>query len=312
MHQKIVKRFRRPAFVEKEVGALIFWREVIPLEYVLSCDMKINLCLWVGQLDADGYHPVRTLFLRLRSPEFLRLRSSDRFRLFHRGDPFYGEHIVERAATMVYDLKLSIPQVEVECVKALPAGGGVGAGSGNAGAFLRWAFYSAGRPVDMAMAAKLGSDVPFLASEMNLAWAEGRGEVLSPVSAHTGDIKCLVGFPVWPMSTSLAYHMLDQMRPHVGPLPERDDFTGHLNAIEEGRVVGLLPNDFLIVSEKIREEYIKIWTVFEASGALGWGLCGSGSGFFGLFKDHDCLNRAARMLGSFGFVKSLMRAEVIQ
>ncbi|MCX7828615.1 MAG: hypothetical protein N2315_05315 [Thermanaerothrix sp.] len=280
------------------------------MEYVVPCSMKVNLCLWVGSPGRDGYHPVRTLFLKLRSPEFLKLRSSDRFRLFHRGDPFYGEHIVERAAAMVYGAGLGVPQVEVECFKALPVGGGVGAGSGNAGAFLRWAFGLLGRPVDMSMAAKLGSDVPFLASEMNLAWAEGRGEALSPVEGRVMHLECLVGFPVWPMSTSVAYRMLDQIRPQAKPLPERDDFLDVLSAIEGGRVVGILPNDFLIVSEKIRGEYIKIWGVVEASGALAWGLCGSGSGFFGLFKDQEGLAKAYRVLGAFDFVKSLMRVEV--
>lgn len=241
------------------------------------------------------------------------IRHSQRFRLFHRGAPFYGENIIYRAFSAALRRGIEIPPVEVECFKALPAGGGVGAGSGNCGAFLRWAFLSCCRPLDVDLAAELGSDVPFLSSDLNMAWGEGRGDVLTPVPWNFPPLLCLVGFPGWSIPTPMAYGILDEIRGKMGIerlLPGDEEFLRYFDYLMQQRVVGVLPNDFLPVAEKIREEYIKIWDTFEFASALAWGLCGSGSGFFGLFRDHEGLCRAISGLRRFDFVKSLIPVEV--
>ncbi|ACZ19004.1 4-(cytidine 5'-diphospho)-2-C-methyl-D-erythritol kinase [Thermanaerovibrio acidaminovorans] len=285
------------------------------MEFIVPCHIKINLCLWVGAPGVDGYHPIRTFFLKLRSPEFLRIRTgSVRTVVYHRGDPFYGEHLVLRAQALLRG-RIQLPPVEVECEKALPAGGGVGGGSGNAGAFIRWAYAQAGMDTDLSVAAQLGSDVAFLASRMWAAWGEGRGELLTPPEGDLDglrELRGIIGFPRWAIGTAWAYRMLDQLRGSSSDarLPEGGEVEPLLEGLVRGRVVGLMSNDFIPVAEKVRPEYVKIWRDCESLGALAWGLCGSGSGFFALFSHQEGVERAFAELGKQDYVRSLIPLEV--
>jgi 4-diphosphocytidyl-2-C-methyl-D-erythritol kinase len=45
-------------------------------------------------------------------------------------------------------------------------------------------------------------------------------------------------------------------------------------------------------------------------GALAWGLCGSGSGFFALFSHQEGVERAFAELGKQDYVRSLIPLEV--
>ena len=83
------------------------------MEWIEPCSLKINLCLWVGAAQPDGFHQVRTLFLRLPSPESLTIREihvdNVKDRLFREGDPFSGEHLVRRTLDLLRRRGAALP-----------------------------------------------------------------------------------------------------------------------------------------------------------------------------------------------------------
>ena len=66
--------------------------------------------------------------------------------------------------------------------------------------------------------------------------------------------------------------------------------------VDAGQAAGLLPNDFLEVVSKGRPEYFRAFETAESSGALAWGLSGSGSAFFMVFDDGELSRRAISLL----------------
>ena len=56
-----------------------------------------------------------------------------------------------------------------------------------------------------------------------------------------------------------------------------------LASLASGEKIGILPNDFTRVLVKAHEEYKKYFSRFEDSGALAWGISGSGSAVFALY-----------------------------
>jgi 4-diphosphocytidyl-2-C-methyl-D-erythritol kinase len=189
--------------------------------------------------------------------------------------------------------------------KHLPTGSGVGAGSGNAASLLRWFFLtSAGFDFSNAHegCASLGMDVAFLASGFNLALADGRGELLKGLDENLS-LPGVVFFPQWKSGTSEAYALLDRWRendaPHLSLIDGEEagsESMRVLRALKNEERAGLLPNDFASCASANEGRYDDIYDVFEKSGALAWGLCGSGSSCFVLFGEKDGGESIPRLL----------------
>ena len=99
----------------------------------------------------------------------------------------------------------------VSLVKHIPAGAGLGGGSSDAAAILRWAGND-----DLLSAASLGADVPFCVHG-GRALVRGIGEVLEPLEfEETGFVVCT---PPLAVATSLVYQAFDELgaREATGP-----------------------------------------------------------------------------------------------
>jgi 4-diphosphocytidyl-2-C-methyl-D-erythritol kinase len=103
---------------------------------------------------------------------------------------------------------------EVTVHKRIPAGGGLGGGSANAAAILRWAGHTAVEQV--IAAASLGADVPFciLGGRANV---RGIGELIDPLSYESRTYTLLT--PSFGVSTPAVYRAWDALGgPHAdGP-----------------------------------------------------------------------------------------------
>jgi 4-diphosphocytidyl-2-C-methyl-D-erythritol kinase len=122
----------------------------------------------------------------------------------HLGDVDPDDNLVGRA------LRAVGRRAHVELRKRIPAGGGLGGGSSNAAAILRWAGCD-----DLAMAASLGADVPFCLRG-GRARVTGIGEVLEPLPfvARTYTL----AMPPYGCSTPAVYAAWDALG---GPTAER-------------------------------------------------------------------------------------------
>ena len=260
------------------------------------CDIKINLTLRVLDKRNDGYHNICSLFWRKPSPEVVRADfSAERDRLVVTGAEIPGENIISSACRYIRQTygDDSLPPVEITLHKQLPLGGGVGAGSGNAAAFLCLARAVAGfedgelfRGVE-----SLGADVAFLASGRELAIASGVGEVLHGIEESL-NLSGLIFFPSWNVGTADAYRALDEARAdgcNIGASSEKqafDEAASVLSNLLSGRKIGRIPNDFSVCAGH-EEEYALLEDFALSSGAAVWGLCGSGSGYFAFFRPED-------------------------
>jgi 4-diphosphocytidyl-2-C-methyl-D-erythritol kinase len=277
------------------------------LAFAVPCPIKLNLTLRVLSKRCDGYHEISSLFWRLRSPESLEACfSSGKDVLSVFGDDIPGENIVIRAIRHIRDVcgDDAFPPADLRLYKRIPMGSGLGAGSGNAaavvGLFRRIYCGIKDAALDLV---SVGADVAFLAGEHEVALVRGMGEVLERLNGRPKTAVALF-FPHWRSDTRRAYESLDEARERgvaviVSESEARDEAISVFGFLKDGRRIGLLPNDFLYCVGHERE-YGEISALADESGALAWGLCGSGSAYFALFDPDD----DAGLRGMLGAIKN--------
>lgn len=156
--------------------------------YDVPAPAKINLFLHVVGRRADGYHLLQSVF------RFIGLYDTLNFDLRADGrivcdsaieglDP--ADDLVVRAANALQRATGSRYGAQINYVKRIPSGGGLGGGSSDAASTLialnRLWDTGLSRSELMRLALPLGADVPVFVFGQP-AFAEGVGEILSPVS----------------------------------------------------------------------------------------------------------------------------------
>ncbi|HZQ57663.1 MAG TPA: 4-(cytidine 5'-diphospho)-2-C-methyl-D-erythritol kinase, partial [Acidimicrobiales bacterium] len=117
---------------------------------------KLTLALRIVGVRDDGYHELDAEMVTVDLADELRFSDGDALRV---SDVSGGAEPVTAGADNLVSRALRAVgrTASVELVKRIPAGGGLGGGSADAAAVLRWA----GRGDDLVLAASLGADVPF-------------------------------------------------------------------------------------------------------------------------------------------------------
>jgi 4-diphosphocytidyl-2-C-methyl-D-erythritol kinase len=196
----------------------------------IAAQAKLNLFLHVLSRERSGYHQLETLFLRLDLADELVVRAGGRARVLHCDGPAMPagglgapeSNLAFRAAN-AYAAACGWPSgFEIHLVKHIPAGGGLGGGSADAGAVLRALDALAPTPLGastlLRVAVSVGADVPFLTIDAPVALAWGRGErllALDPLPARPVTL-CVPPFAV---ATSDAFEWLAHTRPVYSPRP---------------------------------------------------------------------------------------------
>src|SRR5689334_6695186 len=145
---------------------------------------KLNLFLHVLGKRPDGYHELQTVFRLIDAEDRVGIAPRDDGRLSFEG-PFGEENLCLRAARLLKQETGSPLGADLALEKRLPVGGGLGGGSSDAATVLLvlnklW-HLGLDRAQLMAIAARLGADVPFFVFGRN-ALGEGIGERLSALS----------------------------------------------------------------------------------------------------------------------------------
>ena len=148
---------------------------------------KLNLFLHIVGRRADGYHLLQTAFQLLDWGDEVRLRLRDDGAI-RRVDPLPGiseeSDLGVRAAVALRDATNGRIGVDIAIDKRVPIGGGLGGGSSDAATVLVAlnALWRTQLDADAlaAIGLKLGADVPLFVRGKS-AWAEGIGEVLTPI-----------------------------------------------------------------------------------------------------------------------------------
>ncbi len=186
------------------------WHEVAPA--------KLTWSLAVGDRRADGLHDLVAEMVSLDLADELEITEPGEG-ISVAAEPWAraegldlgSSNLVARALAMVGR------HASVSLTKRIPLGGGLGGGSSDAAAILRWAGVS-----DLHQAATLGGDVPFCLSG-GRALVRGIGEVIEPL-AHVERSVVLV-LPPFGIDTARAYAVLDELRLEGRGRHDRNDLT---------------------------------------------------------------------------------------
>ena len=149
---------------------------------------KLNLFLRIVGRRPDGYHQLQTVFQLLDWGDTVRIRRREDGEIRRVGSDDYSvpesADLVVRAAILLRKTTNTHLSADISVEKRIPLGGGFGGGSSDAATVLVALnrLWGTGLSKDQlaALGLQLGADVPVFVRGRN-AWAEGVGELLSPI-----------------------------------------------------------------------------------------------------------------------------------
>ena len=175
----------------------------------LRAPAKLTLTLRVTGVRDDGYHLIDAEMVTLDLADTVDVdESGDGLTVggpYAAGVPTDGTNLVAGA------LRLAGRRAAVHVDKQIPSGGGLGGGSADAAAILRWAGHS-----DLAAASRLGADVPFCLVG-GRARVRGIGEVVQPLAFEPLTVTLVV--PPIHVNTPAVYRAWDELGGPTAPGP---------------------------------------------------------------------------------------------
>ena len=269
----------------------------VPDSVTVHAHAKVNLFLRVLARETTGYHTLETLFALLDLHDVLTVdRTAQGIELDVVG-PDTGpadRNLAYRAAAAVLEATGGAFGVRVRLEKRIPLSAGLGGGSADGAAALHAVNALARNAVPaheiLHMAAKLGSDVPFLAARTPMAMAWGHGERLFRL-APPGAAPVLLLVPPFGINTAKAYQLLDDHQPAP---PVRGPVVFDEGAFRSWGGIGRLGGNDFEVPVFGREPALR--DLFErlcATRPLMARMSGSGSALFGIYKHERDRDAAA-------------------
>ncbi len=167
----------------------------------LVAPAKLTLTLRITGVRDDGYHEIDAEMVALDLADVVTIDpTGDGIAVSGRyaeGVPADGSNLVAGA------LQLAGRTAAVHIDKRIPHGGGLGGGSADAAAVLRWAGFT-----DLVAASRLGADIPFCLVG-GRARVRGIGEVVSPMAFEPLDVTLVV--PPLHVSTPAVFAAWDDL-----------------------------------------------------------------------------------------------------
>lgn len=167
----------------------------------LVAPAKLTWFLEVTGRRGDGYHELRSEMWSLELADLLEVDEAGAALVvqgpFARGVPTDGSDLVSRALALVGR------RAGVRLTKSIPVGGGLGGGSSDAAAILRWA-----GGVSNELALELGGDVPYCQVGGH-ALVEGVGEVVTSLPDEVRPVTLI--WPEFGVDTGACYRAYDEM-----------------------------------------------------------------------------------------------------
>ena len=193
------------------------WRVLAPA--------KLTWSLQIGDRRDDGYHDLVAEMLTVDLADELVI-DDEQVGLSVEGTAYSRAELLGAGEEnlVIRALALAGRSAGVQLRKRIPIGGGLGGGSADAGAVLRWAQIG-----DPAVAAQLGGDVPFC-TRGGRAMVRGLGEIIELLDEVDRQVTLLV--PPFSVNTALAYRALDELRAGGRGRHERNDLTEAAEVVE--------------------------------------------------------------------------------
>ncbi len=210
---------------------------------------KVNLYLEVGDRRDDGYHELTTVFHAVSLLDEVTVSNAGVLSLEMSGEgveslPTDHRNLAWKAAELMAEHVGRAPDVAISIEKSIPVAGGMAGGSADAAAVLvamntLWELGVPRRDLH-ALAARLGSDVPF-ALHGGTALGTGRGEELATVLARN-TCHWVLAFAAGGLSTPAVFAEIDRLRDSGRDQPPRlEDPEPVLAALASGDPAELAP-----------------------------------------------------------------------
>jgi 4-diphosphocytidyl-2-C-methyl-D-erythritol kinase len=278
---------------------------------------KVNLHLGVGRPRPDGFHPLATVYQTISlhddvtvctgSPWGVELVCEDGIdrAAFPDGD----DNIVVRAGRLLAAHHGMDRAAEFTVRKSIPIAGGLAGGSADAAAALvaldrLWDLQTSDEDL-LALAAELGSDVPF-ALVGGTALGLGRGEVVTPMVDEATRWWVVVPAQAG-LSTPAVYRHFDELCPDA---PEEvsvpDDLVKALADPDNRVLAAVLHNDLQPAAVDLRPELGELIEAGEGAGALRGIISGSGPTCLFLCSDRGSADRVRAALLDEGHPRVLV------
>ncbi|MEO6349990.1 MAG: 4-(cytidine 5'-diphospho)-2-C-methyl-D-erythritol kinase [Candidatus Limnocylindrales bacterium] len=231
---------------------------------------KINLTLEIVGRRPDGYHELRSRFLRVGLTDRLTMQpggadGTDTLMVSGLDDLPVKDNLVLRAVQALRaHVGIKLPALDIALDKRIPVAAGLGGGSSDCASALKLAQACWGVGVseadELALAAELGSDVPFFSAGHAAAVATGRGEHLEPVEPPVESGVLLVT-PLARLSTPRVFARYDD-------LGKEHDESG---------------NDLWPAAASLEPSLVELRTALTEATQLEWRMSGSGPTLFALY-----------------------------
>ena len=192
--------------------------------------------------------------------------------------------------------QVEVSGMDVKLLKRIPSSAGLGGASSNAAAALiagnmLWNLQLSRQQLSDA-AAEIGSDVPFFL-DGGMAMCRGRGEKIAAIEAPSA-LSFVIAKPPVGLSTPSVF---GQCKIPEQPRQSADAIAG-VKSGRAGRIADSLLNRLQPAAGRLLDEIGKLEQEFSELPCLGHQMSGSGSSYFGLFRNQRCARRAAARLSA--------------
>ncbi len=273
---------------------------------------KINWDLHVLGRRPDGFHALDTVMVNVNLYDLLKFSDSETITLSCSDPalPTDERNLVMKAALALAKAHGCRKGVQIELTKHIPSGGGMGGGSSDAACTLIHLnrYWNLGCKLDElhAMAAQLGSDVPFF---LYGGWRRclGRGEIVETLQGSDSwpPVHLLLVLPPLNVPTPLVYKSL-RLPPWDGKTQVRT-LTDSLQAIKSSLAsdpkmhLGLqldLVNDLTGAARAVEPRLAALQHVLERRYPGRWLMSGSGAVHFSIAEEADDGSELLKELGA--------------
>ncbi len=188
---------------------------------ILNSYAKLNLYLEVKNRRKDNFHNIKTLFERISLADKIVLKSRPDKKIKIICDdpsvPKGSSNLCYRAAELLKEKFKINKGLDIQIIKRIPVGAGLGGGSSNAASVILGLnkLWRLGLRVKAlaGLAGKIGSDVPFFVYDTSFAAACGRGEKIKPLN-NLSKVKLwhILVVPRLNVSTPFIYRKWDECK----------------------------------------------------------------------------------------------------
>ncbi|MDP4014031.1 MAG: 4-(cytidine 5'-diphospho)-2-C-methyl-D-erythritol kinase [Candidatus Nanopelagicales bacterium] len=280
---------------------------------------KINLALSVGGLRPDGYHEIATVYQALSLFDHVtisQVKPGSGITLTVAGEsveavPTNESNLAWRAAQLAGETFGFPLDLDIHLDKRIPVAGGMAGGSADAAGTLlacitAWDV-TVSRDELQALAARLGSDVPFPLLG-GTAVGTGRGEILTSAMS-SGQFHWVLALSHLGLSAPEVYRAYDELGPPANRRPSVDASVLLAVRSDDARALGrALSNDLQAAAVGLLPHLRLLLDLGMEHGALGALVSGSGPTCGFLVADEEAAMELAIALSSSGLCRSVRRA----